>query len=171
VIAARSVRVGSRRMAPAAAGASVPNAIKPASQTTRRRCDSTEGAFAREVCASRLVQGTFLNTGVGHIPLYRAIQVQLTRGRCINDGVRGRIHSVIARAALVLSVVAVGLSIWALARPAGSTEGTCGVVHKAKAGTVVTCTGKDAPSSRYGTCTPLGRQNDVMYWSCKPKEH
>jgi hypothetical protein len=100
-----------------------------------------------------------------------AIQVQLSSSRCINHGVPGRIRSVIARAALVLAVVAVGLSIWALARPAGSTGGTCGVVHKAKAGTVVTCTGKDAPPSRYGTCTPVGRQNDVMYWSCKPKEH
>jgi hypothetical protein len=52
---------------------------------------------------------------------------------------------VIARAALVLAVVAVGLSIWALARPGGSSGGRCGVVHQGTAGTAVACTGKDVP--------------------------
>jgi hypothetical protein len=88
-----------------------------------------------------------------------------------NHVVRGRIHSVIARAALVLSAVAIGLSIWALTRPTGSTGGGCGLAHNSKAGTVVACTGRDVPPSLYGTCTPIGRENGLMYWACKPKKH
>jgi hypothetical protein len=70
---------------------------------------------------------------------------------------------VIAKAALVLSVVAVVLSVFTLATRGGSSSGTCGPASATEVG----CTGNGAPPSKYGACTPEGRQSGVMFWSCK----
>jgi hypothetical protein len=78
-------------------------------------------------------------------------------------------RAVIARVALVLALVAVGLSTWALVRSGGTASaGTCGANGNVQGSVEVTCTGTSAPPSSYGKCTPIGRVSGVMHWLCKP---
>jgi hypothetical protein len=75
--------------------------------------------------------------------------------------------SVIAKSAFVLSVIAVALSVFALATRHSGAASHCG----ARGNRLVTCTGNGPPSSSFGTCAPTTRIDGVMFWVCdKPKK-
>jgi hypothetical protein len=81
---------------------------------------------------------------------------------------RSYARRVVARAALVLALVAVGLSAWALVRSGGtSSGGTCGLISPSER--TVTCTGTGKPPESFGACAPISRESGVMYWDCSKK--
>jgi hypothetical protein len=77
----------------------------------------------------------------------------------------------VGKLALALSVVALVVGLYAVARPqSGAAAHDCGVfVSTPGYGNTVTCTGTGTPPAKYGSCAPNpGASSDrITAWMCR----